>query len=262
MAIRDDFAPGEVLAAADLNDTFASKPPFAYGTATPTTTVEGFIWYDENLTPPLVKFWDGSAFQTFSPGAANFSNSATGTYTDSGVSYKYVTFTGSGTLTVTRAGLADILIVGGGGGGHGSGSGGGGGANVFSGLEMLSVGSLSVVIGAGSSWNVNANPSTFNGRWLGGATTAASDSLGRGAGGMASTSGGNFGGGGAAGNPSGGTGGAGVVSSITGSSAEYGRGGNGTGSGHGGSSNAAGCGGNGDQSGSGLAGVVIIRVRT
>ena len=66
MAIRTDFTAGEVLAAADLNDTFASKPPFAYGTATPTTTVEGFIWYDENSTPPEPKFWDGAAFQAVS----------------------------------------------------------------------------------------------------------------------------------------------------------------------------------------------------
>jgi hypothetical protein len=70
MAVRDDFTAGEVLAAADLNDTFASKPPFAYGTATPSTTVEGFIWYDENDTPPSPKFWDGSAFQAIGGGAA------------------------------------------------------------------------------------------------------------------------------------------------------------------------------------------------
>jgi hypothetical protein len=63
MAVRDDFTAGEVLAAADLNDTFASKVPFAYGTATPTTTVEGFIWFDEATTPPTAKVWDGSAFE-------------------------------------------------------------------------------------------------------------------------------------------------------------------------------------------------------
>jgi len=68
MAVRTDFTAGEVLAAADLNDTFASKPPFAYGTATPSTTVDGFIWYDENDTPPAPKFWDGAAFQTFGGG--------------------------------------------------------------------------------------------------------------------------------------------------------------------------------------------------
>jgi len=68
MAIRNDFTAGEVLAAADLNDTFGSRVPFAYGTATPTTTTDGFIFYDENLTPPAPKFWDGSAFQSFGGG--------------------------------------------------------------------------------------------------------------------------------------------------------------------------------------------------
>jgi len=64
MAVRNDFAPGEVLAAADLNDTFASRVPFAFGTATPTTTENGFLWYDSTGAPskPTPKFWDGSAF--------------------------------------------------------------------------------------------------------------------------------------------------------------------------------------------------------
>jgi hypothetical protein len=62
MAVRDDFAPGEVLAAADLNDTFASKLPYSYGTATPSTTTTGFLWYDSNSTPPTTKYWNGSSF--------------------------------------------------------------------------------------------------------------------------------------------------------------------------------------------------------
>jgi hypothetical protein len=68
MAIRTDFTAGEVLAAADLNDTFAEKIPYAYGTATPTTTVDGYVWFDENETPPAPKFWDGAAFETFGGG--------------------------------------------------------------------------------------------------------------------------------------------------------------------------------------------------
>ncbi len=68
MAVRDDFSAGEVLAAADLNDTFASKLPYAYGTATPSTSVDGFLWYDENDTPPTPKFWDGAAFQALTSG--------------------------------------------------------------------------------------------------------------------------------------------------------------------------------------------------
>lgn len=65
MAVRDDFTAGEVLAAADLNDTFASKLPYSYGTATPSTTDSGFLWYDSNSTPAATKFWDGSAFVPF-----------------------------------------------------------------------------------------------------------------------------------------------------------------------------------------------------
>ena len=48
---------------------------------------------------------------TFIPDA-DFSNPATGTYTEDGVNYKYVTFSGSGTLVVTQEGAADILAVG------------------------------------------------------------------------------------------------------------------------------------------------------
>jgi hypothetical protein len=68
MAVRNDFTAGEVLAAQDLNDTFGSRVPFAYGTATPSTTVDGFVWFDENETPPAPKFWDGAAFQSVGGG--------------------------------------------------------------------------------------------------------------------------------------------------------------------------------------------------
>jgi hypothetical protein len=36
MPVRDDFAPGEVLAAADLNDTFSAKFPLTIGTSVQT----------------------------------------------------------------------------------------------------------------------------------------------------------------------------------------------------------------------------------
>jgi hypothetical protein len=62
MAIRSDFSPGEVLTAADLNDTFDSKPTFSYGTATPSTPSQGDIWYDSNFTPAAAKFYDGSVW--------------------------------------------------------------------------------------------------------------------------------------------------------------------------------------------------------
>jgi hypothetical protein len=160
MAVRDDFTAGEVLAAADLNDTFASKPPFAYGTATPSTTVEGFIWYDENDTPPTAKFWDGSAFEPFSSGAGNadFSDAATGTYTDGGIDYKYITYTGSGTITITKSGLFDALLVGGGaGGGAATGGGGGAGGHLDGTGLYLPTGTFTVTVGAGGAGATRPN---------------------------------------------------------------------------------------------------------
>jgi hypothetical protein len=67
MAIRTDFTAGEVLAAADLNDTFGSKLPYEYGDTEPTTSTDGFLWFDDNDTPPTPKFWDGSAFANLAP---------------------------------------------------------------------------------------------------------------------------------------------------------------------------------------------------
>jgi hypothetical protein len=53
--------------AQELSDQFASKLPYAFGTATPTTTDEGFLWYDSTGAPSMAtpKFWDGSAFVPF-----------------------------------------------------------------------------------------------------------------------------------------------------------------------------------------------------
>jgi hypothetical protein len=110
MAVRDDFTAGEVLAAADLNDTFASKPPFAYGTATPSTTVEGFIWYDENDTPPAPKFWDGSAFETFGGGKVLQVVRATDATTRSTTSASYVDANISVTITPQKSTSAIIVI--------------------------------------------------------------------------------------------------------------------------------------------------------
>lgn len=46
----------------ELSTALAQKLPYSYGTATPSTSVDGFLWYDENDTPPTPKFWDGSSF--------------------------------------------------------------------------------------------------------------------------------------------------------------------------------------------------------
>ena len=79
-------------------------------------------------------------------GAANFSDAATGTYTG----FKYKTFTASGTINISTAGFADIVVVAGGAAGIGVSGGGGGAGGVLQVTNAyLPVGTLTVTVGAG-----------------------------------------------------------------------------------------------------------------
>jgi hypothetical protein len=193
----------------------------------------------------------------FSGGASNadFSNTATGTYTDGGVNYKYVQFTSSSTLTITKAGVADILVVGAGGTGFTNGidtSGGGGAGAVTLVSTSLAVGSYSAIVAAsyGGTSTFNGN----NGIFCRGGFPAGG---GGGASGNGFSGGGPpiSGGGGSTSNASGNTGGAGYTSTITGSSVVYALGGN-----NAGARSGFGTGRDSGNTGGGL-GVVIIRVR-
>ena len=88
-------------------------------------------------------------------GAANFTNTPTGTYTGSGgVSYKYITFTGTGNFEIDEAGFVDVVVVGAGAGGgigltNANGGGGGGGQVLAVSQAYLPVGTTAVVVGAG-----------------------------------------------------------------------------------------------------------------
>jgi hypothetical protein len=113
MAVRNDFTAGEVLAAADLNDTFASKLPYSFGTATPTTTDEGFLWYDSTGTPSMAtpKFWDGSAFVPFGGKILQIVR-ATDSTDRSTTSTSFVDVTGmSVTITPQKSDSAVLLIL-------------------------------------------------------------------------------------------------------------------------------------------------------
>jgi hypothetical protein len=221
--------------------------------------------------------------------SANFSDTATGTYTDNGVSYKYLTFTGNGTLTVTKAGFADVLVIGGGGGAAKTDlvtAGGGGGGFAFQFIE-IPVGSITVTVGGGGAHasgspgqvsGANGSVSSF-GTLIkcgggGGATARNSDLFG----GTVTFLSPNTGGDGAAGalclreTNSGasaagsGCGGSihgsaaidGRTNSITNSSTEFGKGGAATGDASG-SANTGNAGAGG--TGNGGSGVVIIRVK-
>ena len=103
---------GEVLTAADLNSEFASKLPYSYGTATPSTSVDGFLWYDENYTPPTPKFWDGAAFQALTSGKILQIVRATDGVTRTTTSTSAVDVTGmSVTITPTKSDSAVIVLA-------------------------------------------------------------------------------------------------------------------------------------------------------
>ncbi len=225
-----------------------------------------------------------------SVGAANFTNTATGTYTG----YKYLTMTGNTSLVIDRAGFADILtIAGGGGGGYFYGGGGGAGGYLDATSIYLAAATYSVVVGGGGAGAAGANGTGYPGNesylsflvatgggWGGGDNLPAgyggSGGGGASRGGAVATQGNAgfiggsntfCGGGGAGAAATNANGGAGTASSITGTSVTRSGGGAGAGgtggAGGGGNANTAGTintGGGGGENAAGGSGVVIIRV--
>jgi hypothetical protein len=149
-----DFAPGDILTAADVDDYLMRQAVMRFADGSARTTalsgvlVEGMMSYLKDTN--TVEVYDGSAWVGVGGvGAANFTDTETGTYSSGGVNYKYLTFTASGTITIDTAGLADILVVGGGGGSVSFG--GGGGGLVQYGSFYLTANTHTVTIGAGGS---------------------------------------------------------------------------------------------------------------
>lgn len=140
-------------------------------------------------------------------------------------------WSGNGSVTISRAGFVEYLLLGGGGaeGLNGSGYSGGGGGQVHQGWLYLVEGTYTITVGAATAATantqngVNGNPSSISG-------TGVSITAQAGGGGTNSTiwqgpRGGGFNQWGAgAGGPGGASQGAGITSSITGSSVTYGQG--------------------------------------
>jgi hypothetical protein len=132
-----------------------------------TVTVAGAVGVTINGTPLTLGQYKGANLiktgtntWTFIPfasgvGAAVYSDANTGTYTG----FAYKTFTASGTLTVTTAGFADVVLCAGGGGGGNStlGAGGGAGGVLAATNVYLPVGTLTVTIGAGGAGVISAD---------------------------------------------------------------------------------------------------------
>jgi hypothetical protein len=139
-----------------------------------TVTVAGAVGVTINGTPLTLAQYKGANLiktgtntWTFVPfasgvGAAVYSDANTGTYTG----FAYKTFTSSGTLTVTTAGFADVVVCGGGGGGGSTATvdngGGGAGGQVTMTSVYLPAGTLTVTIGAGGAVNTRGNTTRLN----------------------------------------------------------------------------------------------------
>ena len=112
--------PATSLALANRLDKYAVNPfadAAARDAAIP-TPVQGQL--AQTLDDNKVWRYDGTAWAPFSGavGAANFTDTATGNYTDSsGQAWKFLTFTGTSSVTIDQAGFCDLLVVGAGGAG-------------------------------------------------------------------------------------------------------------------------------------------------
>jgi hypothetical protein len=170
------FTAGEVLTAANVQDYFMDQAVMnfngtaARGSALPSPST-GMVTHIGGGT---VQVYNGTAWAALGVGNANFSDAATGTYTDGGIEWKYKDYNASGTLTIDRAGLVECLIVASGGGGGGSTAsawGGGGGAggllgfgiftNATSDALYLPTGSYTVTVGSGGAGGTTGNTGTF-----------------------------------------------------------------------------------------------------
>lgn len=212
----------------------------------------------------VIPFAGGAALLSDSAISGTTGSPTTATYTDGGINYKTYKFTGSGSITLTKAGILDVFIVGGGGatGNYASLGGGGGGGSILTQSVYLNSGTCNVTIGAGG-----AKPTSYQVKGLPGFASAIGvgtnvwtyNALGGGGGGsevstgnQAYTNGISGGsGGGGSGSNNGSAGGLGGSAMLTGMGSAGGAGGTSSGSGGGGGYSAAGSAGSGTTSGAG-----------
>jgi hypothetical protein len=138
----------------------------SYSNTPPIDVMDGMIWVDK----------DGSGVST-ADGWIVASGGIESTYIGSdGYAYKVHKFTSTGTLTVTRGGICEALIVAGGGGGGGYYYGGGGGAGglIYKNVLPISAGSYPATVGAGGAGGaINANGSAGSNSSFSGLTAIA-----------------------------------------------------------------------------------------
>jgi hypothetical protein len=154
---RKTFSPGDVLTSSDVQGYLMDQAVMVFaGTAARTAAIPspsaGMVAYS---TATSLQVYNGSAWVDASTGYGSASGGASSTAISvAGTAYTMLTFTADATLTVSKAGLFDVLLVGGGGGagangGGSQGIGGGGAGGLAVQTIFLNAATYSIDIGAG-----------------------------------------------------------------------------------------------------------------
>jgi len=172
---RKTWSPGDTLNAADVNGYLMDQSVMVFaGTAARASAIPtpsaGMVAYS---TATSLQVYDGTAWVDLSTGYGVATGGASTAITVGGINYTLLTFTSTGTLTVTKAGLFDVLLFGGGGGSQSLAAqavpGGGGGG--FLQQTVYLTANATVTIGAGGTGTVNT---TANGVGYGSITSIGS----------------------------------------------------------------------------------------
>lgn len=191
----------------DLAETLDEKLP-SYQATAPASPSVGQVWIDSDDN--LGRVWTGSVWQLFSGAAALRASDVSGTTGSPTITtaggYTVYQFTGTGSITLAKAGTVEVLALGGGGSGGGY-NGGGGGAGGYTAVPiLLPIGAQTVTVGAGGASTTNTYGLPGNSSGIGSIAACYVAATGGGPGGlsgahgMAGGSGGGGGGWGAASN--------------------------------------------------------------
>ena len=160
---RKTFSPGDVLTSSDVQGYLMDQSVMVFaGTAARTSAIPspsaGMVAYS---TATSLQVYNGTAWVDASTGYGSATGGTALASPPSG--YSGMSFTADGTLTVTRAGLFDVFMVGGGGGGGQNTElvayvGGGGGGGIYTGTIYLAATTYSIDVGAGGAAKTDGLP--------------------------------------------------------------------------------------------------------
>lgn len=154
---RKTWSPGDVLTASDVNGYLMDQSVMVFaGTAARASAIPtpsaGMVAYS---TATSLQVYNGSAWVNVSTGYGVATGGSSSSITVAGTAYTMLTFTTTSTLTVTSAGLFDVLLVGGGAGAGVNGAtvnyiGGGGSGGVCQQTIYLSANQTITIAGGGA----------------------------------------------------------------------------------------------------------------